>query len=341
MVPSAEQRRLGAKRRVWFGLCRVYRSGWPQFHPQRNRMHLQIAHFPVNRSGDVRLAGQRARRLGALAGLSVRRRNAFGNAVELAMGEVLCGSSAGTLQFGLSCRAGRQHLEAICVQAGDHLMPSAHATPPPAQSLPLRQARGLVDELNVERKVEGLTIGLWMALPDDAGPIGPDAASAWGVLLALPSTQAALSASQRRLDQVGADLRAAQQRESVLRRELENIKHLNETLELLALVASKTENAVVILDGQSRLEWVNDGFVHMTGYEMSEVRGRPIREVFYGPDEGSEAAAEMESATVCRAGHQPGHPPSPQRWPHVLGIDQRHARVERNGSGASVDRHRQ
>lgn len=41
-----------------------------------------------------------------------------------------------------------------------------------------------------------------------------------------------------------------------------------------ALVASRTDNAVVITDTAGRIEWVNDGFTRMTGYQLDEVLGR-------------------------------------------------------------------
>jgi len=42
----------------------------------------------------------------------------------------------------------------------------------------------------------------------------------------------------------------------------------------LALIAKHTSNAVNILDNRGRIEWVNDGFIRMTGYSFEEARGR-------------------------------------------------------------------
>lgn len=42
----------------------------------------------------------------------------------------------------------------------------------------------------------------------------------------------------------------------------------------LALIARHTSNAVNILDNRGRIEWVNDGFVRMTGYSFEEAKGR-------------------------------------------------------------------
>ncbi|MGA3067651.1 MAG: response regulator [Tepidisphaeraceae bacterium] len=42
----------------------------------------------------------------------------------------------------------------------------------------------------------------------------------------------------------------------------------------LALVASRTDNAVIITDSAGRIEWVNEGFTRITGYTLVEVKGK-------------------------------------------------------------------
>ncbi len=44
-------------------------------------------------------------------------------------------------------------------------------------------------------------------------------------------------------------------------------------LRKLALVASKTDNSVLIADARGRIEWINDGFVRLTGFALDEVKG--------------------------------------------------------------------
>ena len=51
----------------------------------------------------------------------------------------------------------------------------------------------------------------------------------------------------------------------------------------LAMVASRTSNAVIITDDQSRIEWVNEGFVRMTGYTFAEAEGRTLSSFLQGP----------------------------------------------------------
>lgn len=45
-------------------------------------------------------------------------------------------------------------------------------------------------------------------------------------------------------------------------------------LSRLAMVASRTTNAVVITDAQRRITWVNEGFTRITGYRMDEALGQ-------------------------------------------------------------------
>ena len=66
--------------------------------------------------------------------------------------------------------------------------------------------------------------------------------------------------------------------------------------QLLALVASKTDNSVVITDHEGCIEWVNDGFFSLTGYELSEVRGQRIDRVLCGPQTDAETVREMQRA---------------------------------------------
>ncbi|RBP78295.1 PAS domain S-box protein [Marinomonas rhizomae] len=43
---------------------------------------------------------------------------------------------------------------------------------------------------------------------------------------------------------------------------------------MLSLVANETDNAVIITNASGLIEYVNQGFERLTGYEMAEVRGK-------------------------------------------------------------------
>ncbi len=68
----------------------------------------------------------------------------------------------------------------------------------------------------------------------------------------------------------------------------ERSRHTARQLKRLADVASRTSNAVVITDRECRIEWVNDGFVRLTGYTLDEVVGKGPGTFLHGP--GTEEA---------------------------------------------------
>jgi PAS domain S-box-containing protein len=57
-----------------------------------------------------------------------------------------------------------------------------------------------------------------------------------------------------------------------------------EEIKKLSLVASKTDNLVIITDAKEKIEWVNEGFLRTTGYTLDEVIGKTPKEVLQGPD---------------------------------------------------------
>ncbi|WP_181885108.1 PAS domain-containing sensor histidine kinase [Pontibacter diazotrophicus] len=63
-------------------------------------------------------------------------------------------------------------------------------------------------------------------------------------------------------------------------------------LEKLSLVASSTDNGVIITDACGLTEWVNEGFTKTTGYTLSEIAGRKPGELLQG-EETEEATVSM------------------------------------------------
>jgi PAS domain S-box-containing protein len=58
----------------------------------------------------------------------------------------------------------------------------------------------------------------------------------------------------------------------------------------LALVARHTDNAVIVTDAEQHIEWVNQAFTRITGYELDEVKGQRPGALLQGP--------ETDAATV-------------------------------------------
>lgn len=63
----------------------------------------------------------------------------------------------------------------------------------------------------------------------------------------------------------------------------EIIKRKEEEARKLALVASLTDNSVIITDNQGRIEWVNKAFESMTGYQLAEVTNERPGDFLQGP----------------------------------------------------------
>jgi PAS domain S-box-containing protein len=57
----------------------------------------------------------------------------------------------------------------------------------------------------------------------------------------------------------------------------------NEELEKLSIVASNTDNSVMIIDKKGKIEWVNEAFTQHTGYSFDEALGKNPEDFLYGP----------------------------------------------------------
>lgn len=64
----------------------------------------------------------------------------------------------------------------------------------------------------------------------------------------------------------------------------------NEELKELSMVASGTNNSVIITDENGHIEWVNEGFTRLTGYGPQEAIGKTNSDLFLRTDNVSEAA---------------------------------------------------
>jgi hypothetical protein len=58
------------------------------------------------------------------------------------------------------------------------------------------------------------------------------------------------------------------------------LREKNKELRKLSIVASKADNAIGIINGKGILEWVNDGFVRLTGYSTAEVVNKDVFPLF-------------------------------------------------------------
>lgn len=108
--------------------------------------------------------------------------------------------------------------------------------------------------------------------------------------------------SKTRTEELEQQLLSSERRCSELNDELQHLRSLHETLELLALVASKTDNAVFILDANHSVEWVNESFVRMTGFDKAEVLGKSVTELLYGESNDGEAVVGLQEMQEALGG---------------------------------------
>ena len=67
-------------------------------------------------------------------------------------------------------------------------------------------------------------------------------------------------------------------------------------LRKLALVAARTDNAVIITDARGDIEWVNEGFTRISGYTLQEALGKKPGALLQGPGADPQGIAAMSQA---------------------------------------------
>jgi PAS domain S-box-containing protein len=80
------------------------------------------------------------------------------------------------------------------------------------------------------------------------------------------------------------------------------LREKNRELNKLSIVASKADNAITITDENGTSEWVNDGFVRLTGYSVAEAVGRNPLDYLYGSSGLQSGLQELRTAI---SSHQP------------------------------------
>ncbi|TWU07765.1 DAHL domain-containing protein [Stieleria varia] len=72
-----------------------------------------------------------------------------------------------------------------------------------------------------------------------------------------------------------------------------------EEAQKMALVARFTDNAVIIADADSAVEWVNVGFTQIFGYELNEVAGKRLDEFLHGQNSSTQQHSELKACVDC------------------------------------------
>ncbi|MCA9213260.1 MAG: response regulator [Planctomycetales bacterium] len=254
-------------------------------------MTIQVVEFEIKRPQDIAWAVQRARVFGLLAGLSSRRAELFGASVEAALEQ----SREAAVELSIAECDDRQAIQIV-------IRRSAVSTLPADCSIEFRDREGIDQaDVTIDGGIQHVT--LIVDLPETTQRISSVSASEWAITLSQTSAAEALVSNQSRIAMLADQLEQAQAARTNLQNELDHLHSLHDTLELLALVASKTDNAVVILDSNHCVEWVNDSFVRMTGFEQAEVYQKPLSQLLYSDAANTEIGGRIELETALAKGH--------------------------------------
>jgi PAS domain S-box-containing protein len=268
-------------------------------------MNQQIGKFKIGTGRDVSISAQRARLLATLAGLSSKQRAGLSKAIAEIAQNALTHAGGGTAEFGIAEHKGTHFIEAVIRDQGpgieDVECPEAEVAAKSARRPSgITRAKDSVERFSIESTPnKGTVVRLGQSVPTSV-LLSKDVLADWATVLSSKSTQDALLTSLSRLLEVSRQLASAQQEGISLKQELQNLRSIDEANVLPALVASKTNAAVAILDTGSAIEWVNNAFARLTGYQPAEVVGHRFVELLFGPK--SEAAAVKEVDHAIRRG---------------------------------------
>lgn len=77
--------------------------------------------------------------------------------------------------------------------------------------------------------------------------------------------------------------------------ETEQKNKYQKEIKKLALVAEKTDNAIIITDAKGLIEWANDGFMRISGYTIEEAIGKTPGSLLQGPETNQETKAYIRN----------------------------------------------
>lgn len=264
---------------------------------RRTRMLTPIAEFPVANDHDVKAAVQRARLLGTLLELPDRQRTAFGKIIRELSQNAVRHATSGRIEFRIeNTESGAVVEAAVFDNGGRQLEIESILRETTGPDCGLRRSLSLADRLLVEANGDGKVVRAAIAITPQAAAVDETDLAEWAGILRKPGTQNALASTRRRTRELAQRLATLQSQRAQLETDLEQSKSLNETLTLLSLVASKTDNAVIIMDDSGLVTWANDAFIRMTGFSTQDAVGARPDRLLTGPQTSRESIKELVQA---------------------------------------------
>ncbi|MEY4703674.1 MAG: hypothetical protein RIR96_1571 [Bacteroidota bacterium] len=85
-------------------------------------------------------------------------------------------------------------------------------------------------------------------------------------------------------------------RSEQIERQIEVISQSEHELRKLSLIATKSKSGVIIADSLGNIEWVNQAFTNISGYQLDEVIGKKPKDFLQGPYSAEEKKKELSEA---------------------------------------------
>jgi PAS domain S-box-containing protein len=89
---------------------------------------------------------------------------------------------------------------------------------------------------------------------------------------------------------------ANRKRSEAIGRQMEQIKASQIELRKLSLIATRTKSGVIITNHLGQIEWVNDAFIKISGYDLEEAIGRKPKDLLQGPKTDEAARQQLKEA---------------------------------------------
>lgn len=264
---------------------------------------MAIAEFTISKPSDGTHMARRARLLAALAGLPSRPRAAFGKVVREVVRTLARDGLTGVVRLAIADTEGTRVVEAVV---------SATAAETDSQAMPLRDSDATRAKLELlGSRVTGFELSGWgsptpritlrQSLPADTRLPSHVETGHWAELLDCGSLEEAVILAQQRGKQLASELgyaRAHQQTPAAIAASDAN----RDDLETLSVVVSRASNAILIMDAEGMIHWVNDAFTALSGYTQNDVTGKRLDELLFGPSTNSDSVREFHQA--LQNGHE-------------------------------------
>ncbi len=117
----------------------------------------------------------------------------------------------------------------------------------------------------------------------------------------LLASEEELRMAQEELNAINEDLKL---KADELENSLKTLHNAQEQLRLLSLVASNTDNAVIITNANREIEWVNPGFTRISGYTLEEVKGKVPGRFLQGKDTDPETVKRIKEKLRLKTSFQ-------------------------------------